>query len=59
MGLKSGPNTRFRYVGKVASDVIVASVRERSRKPDQLYHIIEAMVSEFFIKIIDIICMFL
>eukprot|EP00871_Galdieria_phlegrea_P001917 jgi/Galph1/2726/GphlegSOOS_G1420.1 len=43
VGLKSGPNTRFRYVGKVANDVIIANVRERSRKPDQLYHIIEAM----------------
>ncbi|EME26927.1 N6-adenosine-methyltransferase subunit METTL3 [Galdieria sulphuraria] len=43
VGLKSGPNTRFRYVGKVANDVIISSVRERSRKPDQLYHIIEAM----------------
>jgi mRNA (2'-O-methyladenosine-N6-)-methyltransferase len=32
------------FIGKVSNDVIFADVREKSRKPDELYHIIEAML---------------
>ncbi|KAK4532764.1 hypothetical protein CCYA_CCYA13G3621 [Cyanidiococcus yangmingshanensis] len=32
------------FIGKVSNDVIFAEVREKSRKPDELYHIIEAML---------------
>lgn len=33
----------FEYIGKVSNDAVFAEVREKSRKPDQLYHIIDAM----------------
>ena len=34
----------FEFLGKITNDVIFADVREKSRKPDELYHIIEAML---------------
>lgn len=32
------------FIGKVSNDLIFAEVREKSRKPDELYHVVETML---------------
>lgn len=44
VGVKYRKGETLEFISKVNNDVIFAEVRERSRKPDQLYQIIERML---------------
>ncbi len=44
IGVKYMKAQPMEYISKVTNDVIFAEPRQRSRKPDELYHIIEKMV---------------
>lgn len=44
VGVKYLKGEVLEFISKVSNDVIFAEIRERSRKPDQLYQIIERML---------------
>eukprot|EP00003_Mantamonas_plastica_P001346 TRINITY_DN1096_c0_g2_i3.p1 TRINITY_DN1096_c0_g2~~TRINITY_DN1096_c0_g2_i3.p1 ORF type:complete len:156 (-),score=51.10 TRINITY_DN1096_c0_g2_i3:27-494(-) len=44
VGVKATPGVPLQYVPKVSSEVIIANVREKARKPDELYWIVEQMM---------------
>eukprot|EP00002_Diphylleia_rotans_P022530 TRINITY_DN4411_c0_g2_i8.p1 TRINITY_DN4411_c0_g2~~TRINITY_DN4411_c0_g2_i8.p1 ORF type:complete len:554 (-),score=64.39 TRINITY_DN4411_c0_g2_i8:120-1781(-) len=43
VGFKCPRGETTQFIGKVNNDIIFAPVRDKSRKPDQIYHIIERM----------------
>lgn len=44
VGYKSPAGERVEYRSKVSNDLIIADIRKKSQKPDQLYTIIDLMM---------------